>query len=239
MKEKRTKPNCVNVKPSADGRLLEFTSSFTGGTLTLTYNATVNAESGVLMRGIETMTDKKHGVLFSRSMAFAKDQVFLGYEFGSAVQGVGALSFIGERTRLSSFVYGLADGNELLPLKFSNTEGQCSCEGTPKNMPMYRMDDGSFGFVSIKFPENYAANLSKLIPVVEDAIKWERYSLNNIYLRAASGCFWASLACELAAKACIVGCPATGPLVVPCIALCLAAETACLLAVNESKQTTV
>lgn len=227
----------VNVKPSKDGKILEFTSSFSGGSLTLSYNTTINAENGVLIRGVETMIDKNHGKLFNRTMSFTKDQVMLGYEFGNSVRGANSLILIGERTRLNTFIYGQVDGNEILPMRISTTQPNCNCNDNDvhKNLFAAIMEDGILAPVSIKFPDDYAANLKKLIPIVEKAIKLERYSSDNIHLRASSGCFWATLACELAAKACILSCPATGPLVVACIVACLAAEVACLAAVNESK----
>ncbi|MEJ8560698.1 hypothetical protein QTO30_05260 [Yoonia sp. GPGPB17] len=222
----------VSVEKVEEG--LHFKASFAAGTLTLKFEALVDHKHRV-KNSSETMSDANHGVLFSRSHQNVASQAALRYDFGDAVEGPRSLVLIGEKSPLNSFVYGQADGKELLPIRYAAPA--CGCHDSHEGAGMMvDLGGGEVAPVSIAFPGDYIENLQALIKVIEAEIAAERYSANNIALQAFASCFWATVACEVAAKACIVGCGATGPGVPLCIALCLAAEVACLLAVNESKE---
>ena len=223
----------VRIKPAGDERHNDYSSTFKAGSLTLNFDALVDVQSGRLAVNTESMNDASHGRLFTRTMNHAPSQIIMTYDFGPSVEGAETLTFIGENTPQSRIVYGSVDGKEILPMRYDKATG-CGCA---KSAPMVMVanEDGTASPLNIKFPDAYKESLAQLIPVIENAIANERYAPESLALCAASGCFWASLACEVAAKACILGCPTTGPLVAACIAACLAAEVACLAAVQESK----
>lgn len=222
----------VSVEKVEDG--LQFRAKFAAGNLTLKFDALVDNKHRV-KNSFETMIDATHGELFSRSHQNVASQTALRYDFGDAVEGPRSLVLIGEKSPLNSFVYGQADGKELLPIRYAAPA--CGCGDHDGPAMMMDMGGGEIAPVTIAFPPDYLESLALLVEAIEKEIASERYSATNMELQAFASCFWATVACEVAAKACILGCGVSGPLVPACILACLAAEVACLLAVNESKET--
>lgn len=228
----------VQIKPASDGIHNDYTSTFKAGSLTLNFDARVEVKSGRAIVNTETMMDANLGKIFSRSLNFAPSQIIVTYEFGDAVQGIDTLTLIGENSAQSRFVYGYADGREILPMRYDKAQAHSNIGGKNSPFVMVRNEDGAAEALTIKMPKVFVENLALLIPVIEKAILSERYTPKSIGLSGSYGCFWGILACELAAKACILGCGVTGPLVPACVVVCLIAEVACMMAVLESKEAT-
>jgi hypothetical protein len=211
---------------------LQIIGTFTGGGLTLTCSSTHNTLTGVKIGGFENMIHDKHGTIFNRNERLNRQQVVFRYDFGDAVKGPRSLVLVGERGPQTRFVYGNADGLQLLPFPIP-VALPCSCaDSLPHKAVFADKGDGTAAAVGVEFPPDFAASLETLIKSIKETVARERWTPQSINTGAALSCFWGTVACELAAKACILGC-AGNPL---CMLACLAAEVACLLALDESKQ---
>ncbi|MGE4182582.1 MAG: hypothetical protein AB7J34_22380 [Limisphaerales bacterium] len=219
-----------NVVVSQAGDCLVLTGAFAAGDLSLTMDAKVDIKTGRTINGHEIMLHRELGEVFKRTHGVSKGQVTVRYDFGAAVPDIKSLVLVAEGSRSNTFVHGQADGFDLFPSRVLR-QG-CSCGGTANSAAMVDLGEGKAKPLTVAFPVGFTQSLKPLIAVIEDTIGAERYLRGNIEILAFASCFWGTVACELAAKACILGC-AGNPI---CMAACLVAEVACLLALDESKQ---
>lgn len=222
--------NRGNVVVTRAGDNLSYTGTFAAGPLALSMDAVVDAKTGRTTAGHEIMLHEELGEIFKRTHGVAQGLISVRYDFGPAVPDVNTLVLVGEASAANAFIHGQVDGHPLFPSRV--TKQGCSCDGTANSAVMVDMGDGKARPLTVALPGAYTEALKPLIEAIEATVAAERYLKGNLETLAFAGCFWATVACELAAKACILGC-AGNPI---CMAACLVAEVACLLAVDESKR---
>ncbi|MEX2228182.1 MAG: hypothetical protein WEB13_00955 [Dehalococcoidia bacterium] len=222
--------NRGNVVVTSAGGNLAYTGTFAAGPLSLTMDAIVDQKTGRTVAGHEIVLHQDLGEVFKRTHGVAQGLISVRYDFGPAVEGVNTLVLVGEASAANVFIHGQVDGFALFPSRV--TKQGCSCDGTANSAVMVDLGDGKARPLAVAFPDAYTEALKPLMEAIATTVAAERYLRGNLESLAFSGCFWGTVACELAAKACILGC-AGNPF---CMAACLLAEVACLLALDESKR---
>lgn len=233
----------VDLKVTQTGRDVRFLASCGADPLRLTIDATTDALSGRMLHQLTTLRHEQHGEIFRQGDQFSPNQVVSRTTFGPSTKGCRLLALIAEGSASNVFVYGFADGRELLPSRFSRLDRWLAAEpnhDSPRAL-FYVGDDERVARVELSFPERFDEELRALDEAFGQLRAGYHYAspVNGggwEYKLDLTSCFWSNVSIHFGLGACLLGCAtATGPLALACGAACLAAAAAAKQSVNMSK----